>query len=302
MLRTSVVGRRGLRSFLGFSRHRLTMTVGRGLARTVYWGWGPRPSGPTFGLFRWRGDAPVCGRGLLFFHCAPSGAPALVLRPFRGSSTRVSVSCIMAARRGKKDVRGTDTPSGGSTGSMDFQSNVRHCLLVLAMLPVACDSDANGGNEADSGTPQSNDPRCAALCTDEPPNHEDAYDVCSTASLGQCVELCEVRIENTETLCAECLLEGAWLDSPSSEESAICNSDGTCYLGISLFCGGCLSESDGELGCCDGPIDYESDLLCAYERGDELAEASCHAELHPREDVSCEVEFESVTACADVCG
>lgn len=158
--------------------------------------------------------------------------------------------------------------------------------------------------------PASSDPRCAAICTDEQPEFAGAYDVCSGESLKQCVDLCEVRVEGADNLCSECLLEDAYLESPSTTEIDGCADDGTCYVGISRFCeGDCWGDHFGAScspGACDDAQDeYEAQVAageaCTYAMGDEQGRAACHAAIRPREEVACEVEFDTVTACTDVC-
>lgn len=183
----------------------------------------------------------------------------------------------------------------------------KHALFVaLCLSASACDDSEKSEHQ----TRVSEDPRCQALCTDAPPTVEGAYDMCSIESLDQCGELCEVRIEDTQNLCAECLLEGAFLDSPSAEEPELCV-DGTCYVGLSRSCdNGCWRDESG-IHCvggtsCEGAIDgYEAEVAdgdaCKYPDGNEEMRAACHVQLHPREEVSCDVQFEGVTRCADVC-
>jgi len=178
--------------------------------------------------------------------------------------------------------------------------------------------------------PGSSDARCAALCTDELPEHEGAYDVCSSESLAQCVGLCQTRIQGTENLCAECLLEDAEFFTPSGGEAFdVCGDDGTCYVGLYRFChGGTWTYAGGGGGggngtasasatasdtagedpgdSCDGAeVEYEeqvaSGTACSYDSGDDAAQAACHAALHPRDEVSCDVEFGPVAECAGLC-
>lgn len=180
-------------------------------------------------------------------------------------------------------------------------------LVVFAIVASGCGAESEGGG---AGVPVSNDPRCAAICTDEQPEFAGAYDVCSGETLAQCVDLCEVRIEGADNLCSECLLEGAYLDAPSGIRFDQCTDDRTCYVGIPRFCiNGCWVDhvgTDCSAGTCDNAQDeYEAQVAagfaCAYTAGDEQGRAACHAEVQPREEVACEVEFESVTACADLC-
>lgn len=181
-------------------------------------------------------------------------------------------------------------------------------LFACALLGVACDAD---DSEVPAGVPESSDPRCAALCTDEQPEFEDAYDVCDADSLQTCVDLCEVRIEGAQNLCAECLLEGAVLDEPGYEEFDVCLADGSCFVGVPRVCHegcwffpslGCAEEcAEGE-AVAEYQAEVEGGRACAYDDGDEEARAACHASINPREEVECSVEFEGVERCADVCG
>ncbi len=178
------------------------------------------------------------------------------------------------------------------------------------MLAPACDSSSN--DDASLDVPSSSDPRCAALCIDEPPMIDGAYDVCSAQSTRLCVDLCEQRIEETDNICAECLLEDARFNSPSGEDFTVCGDDGMCYVGLTSFCeDGCWFDDSGgycdEGDSCDGAeVQYQEQVnageACAYPQGDDVARAACHTTLHPREEVTCDVEFDTVTACTDVCG
>lgn len=177
-------------------------------------------------------------------------------------------------------------------------------ILVLVGSAAGCDGRQDG-------SPGSTDPRCAVLCTDEPSHFEGAYDVCSSESLAQCVALCEARVDDVSSLCAECLLEDAYLDDPVDMAVDLCVDAGDCYVGLSRVCvDGCWIDESGSScsdGSCDGArAEYEMEVArgdaCSYREGDEVGRASCHSRLHPREEVACEVEFGTVTACADVCG
>lgn len=183
---------------------------------------------------------------------------------------------------------------------------------VLTVAFAACSND-------DGGSPSpSDDPRCAALCAYEPPPTDDAFAVCSDESLHRCSELCEARIEETSTLCAECLLEDAVFHTPHVPNVPDrCLPDDTCYVGLTGWCeNGCwIWETDfgnggggscGDDDCADARERYDQEVAsggaCVYSKGDDAAREDCIRQVYPREDVTCEVQFAPVTACAEICG
>ncbi len=179
-------------------------------------------------------------------------------------------------------------------------------LLPLILALAACEvADDDGPGEV------SDDPRCSALCSDEAPERDDAFAVCSAQSLQQCGELCEARIASSENLCAECLLEDAQLPTPVDESSAheVCVDDGVCYLGLSRWCEDSCWVSPGVVSCggsCDGAVEgYEAEVedgdACAFDDNDEAARSACYQELYPRQDVTCEPVFRPVTDCTELC-
>lgn len=137
------------------------------------------------------------------------------------------------------------------------------------MLVAACGGDDDPFADAD--------PRCRALCTIETPSLDGAFDICSTASAGTCVDLCEARIAGTETLCATCLLEDADFGTDDAVSPGDFCENGTCTV---------LGRT-GE---------------CTYPEGDQAARENCLRQVSPRREVACETEFEPVSECASTCG
>lgn len=127
------------------------------------------------------------------------------------------------------------------------------------------------------------DPRCSALCTiDEPPDGLGL--VCSPASADACIDLCERRIVEANSLCAECLLEGATFETPDDRPGIIVCPE-------SPECGGghqCTLSGGGQ--------------TCAYCEGDDAQREECHRVTNPRTEIDCETHFEPVTDCVGFCG
>ncbi|MEM6295335.1 MAG: hypothetical protein AAGA54_28945 [Myxococcota bacterium] len=188
------------------------------------------------------------------------------------------------------------------------RSLCRLFLMAVTLLPAACGDDQAG---VEGGVPESSDPRCASLCTDEPPEFDGAHDVCSSDSLLTCVDLCEARIADTSNLCAECLLEDAYFDEPQETGVDVCAPSGSCYVGLSRICEDqCWFDGQGascgdEVTCEDAEEEYALEVArgtaCSYQQGDDAGQAACHRQIYPRAEVTCEVEFEAVSDCADVC-
>lgn len=170
-------------------------------------------------------------------------------------------------------------------------------VLVLLGLVSACESPSDSDSTADV----SDDPRCNALCSVKAPSLEDAFSVCSGESLEQCGELCEVRIAGQTSLCAECLLEHASLSTPRTSADELCFEDDTCYVGLACFEGtvGCGYDDVYRAGYDDQVADGRA---CSFERDADEARADCIRKIYPREEVTCEPEFESVSGCIDLCG
>ena len=143
-------------------------------------------------------------------------------------------------------------------------------FLLAVGTTVGC---SGGGDDPLAGA----DPRCAAICTPEEPDVEGAFDICSTASVGSCVDQCEARIESVETVCATCLLEDAsfGLDDDVFVPDQ-CEPSGICTM-------------QGREG------------YCTYPQGDESAREDCYREVFPRREVACDVEFRPVAECSGTC-
>src|SRR5687767_8189027 len=77
-------------------------------------------------------------------------------------------------------------------------------VLLMTMVLAACDGGSGDPDLSDY------DARCVAVCTDEPPELDGAYDVCNSASRTTCLDLCEARIAGQASLCQTCLLEDAY--------------------------------------------------------------------------------------------
>ena len=90
--------------------------------------------------------------------------------------------------------------------------------LLAIVLAAGC---GGGGDPLESA-----DPRCSAICMPEEPAIEGAFDVCSGASVEGCVEQCEARIADLESLCATCLLEDADFSREDAEEDAVAGGSG----------------------------------------------------------------------------
>jgi hypothetical protein len=146
---------------------------------------------------------------------------------------------------------------------------MKRLVLILGVMLAACGGDDDPFADAD--------PRCAALCTIVEPDVEGAGDICSMASAGSCLDQCAVRIADTENLCANCLLEGASFGA-----------EGDVQPGDDCFNGTCTTS--GHAG------------TCSYPQGDDAARAACIRQVNPRREVACEVDFEPVSSCSDVCG
>lgn len=131
------------------------------------------------------------------------------------------------------------------------------------------------------------DPRCEQLCRDEPPSVEEAYEVCSAASVTACREQCQQRIDGVGSLCASCLLEDASFPG------------GTERPGIENACEPSETCAEGALLCTVESLDGGS---CQYCEGDQEAWEGCIRQVFPRTEVECAADLRPVTECADVCG
>lgn len=100
--------------------------------------------------------------------------------------------------------------------------------------------------------------------------------MCSIASASSCVDQCEVRIADVPSLCATCLLEAASFHPDGQYVDRWCTYD-SCTI--------------------EGPAGS-----CTYPATNEAAEEDCIRQVYPRREVDCEVQFRSVTECAEVCG
>lgn len=143
----------------------------------------------------------------------------------------------------------------------------------LALLVPACGGSGGSG-----------DARCVALCTIKEPSTPNAGDVCSQASADTCLELCGARIEGTGAVCSDCLLEDAYFGLGSS------GGGGNDCVYPSSTCG-----TDGE--CTEvGPAGS-----CTYCASDSAAYQDCYAQVHPRREVACDVDFRDAAECSALC-
>ena len=144
-------------------------------------------------------------------------------------------------------------------------------LFVVACL-IGC-----GGGSSPIGDA---DPRCAAACTDDPPQIDGAGDVCNSSSQSACIDECEARIAGVSSLCASCLVEDACFNPGGCDAVVIgndCNSNGQCTI-------------TGRNG------------SCTYPDGDETARENCERQVNPRREVACTAEFRSTSECTSECG
>ena len=138
-------------------------------------------------------------------------------------------------------------------------------LMILALVLIGC----GGGGE-------SVDPRCASLCVIEEPPIEGAGDICSQASADLCIDECQVRIADTSSTCATCVLEDASFGDDNDSPGDFCM-NGTCTV----------TGREGE---------------CMYPEGDTAAREDCERQVNPRRDVECDTDFRPVEECAALCG
>lgn len=144
-------------------------------------------------------------------------------------------------------------------------------VASLALLIPACGSAAD-------------DPRCESLCTIKEPSNPKIGDVCSQASADACRESCGARIQDTATLCADCLLEDAYFSAGTTGGSAgdECQTSPMCPNGS-------LCTMTGHAGSCD---------YCSDNTADETA---CKEKVNPRREVDCSPHFRDVVECAALC-
>lgn len=140
---------------------------------------------------------------------------------------------------------------------------------VAAVLAPAC-----GG--------ASSDPRCVALCTINEPSTPDAGDICSQASADACREQCGAQIQDEPTVCADCLLEGAYFGLGTDGGGNECQTSVKCPATS-------LCSDSGPGGQCD------------YCEGDAAAESACYKKAHPRREVECKADFRDPVKCASAC-
>lgn len=147
-------------------------------------------------------------------------------------------------------------------------------LLVasLALLIPAC-----GGGAAD-------DPRCVSLCTIKEPSNPKIGAVCNQESADACRETCGTHIQDTATVCADCLLEGAYFGTGNSGSGGgdECQTSPMCPNG-SL----CTMSNNG--------------VSCDYCSDNAADKATCEEKTNPRREVACDVDFRDVTECAALC-
>ncbi|HVK83591.1 MAG TPA: hypothetical protein VM513_05760 [Kofleriaceae bacterium] len=139
-------------------------------------------------------------------------------------------------------------------------------LMALGLF-VGCGGD-------DGGTALG-DPRCVAVCTDEPPSVAGAFDVCDPASTTGCFDECEARIADVATVCASCLLERA--------------SFGPGVLVINEQCSGTTCTVTGRVG------------SCSFAQDDPAAKNDCYRQVYPRREIACEPDFRDPAECASLC-
>ncbi|MFO0590859.1 MAG: hypothetical protein U0441_25165 [Polyangiaceae bacterium] len=147
--------------------------------------------------------------------------------------------------------------------------------LVFLVAPLALMISACGGGAAD-------DPRCVSLCTIKEPSDPTVGDVCSQESADTCRETCGARIQDTGTVCADCLLEDA--------DFGVKSSGGTDSCVDSPMCSNTqLCTEVGPGGSCD------------YCYGDKAAADACYKQIHPHREVACDVRFRDAAECASLC-
>lgn len=143
-------------------------------------------------------------------------------------------------------------------------------LVSLALFLPACGSAAD-------------DPRCVSLCTIKEPSNPKIGAVCSQESADVCRESCGARIQDTATLCTDCLLEGAYFGSETTGGSLDdCQTSAMCPTGQ-------LCTLTGATGSCD---------YCSDNNADKTA---CQEKVNARHEVTCDVSFPEVAKCAALC-
>jgi hypothetical protein len=140
-------------------------------------------------------------------------------------------------------------------------------FVVLATASYACGSD---------------DARCTSLCEVQ---DKTEGDVCSESSASTCIDACNDQIGGVETVCANCLLEGAEFkpDAVTGDGEDECKSDTNCLSGF-----GCVAARNGQ--------------TCNYCEGDVMGKEKCDAQLNPRREVECKAKFNDTANCAAQCG
>jgi len=144
----------------------------------------------------------------------------------------------------------------------------RVLLTLLAASFAACSSSDDPFTSAD--------PRCATICMIDEPSISGTGDVCNLDSAQLCLDTCAVRIAGVDTLCASCLLEGAYFSTGGE-------------VGDGDYCDGQTCTMTGRAG------------TCTYPYGNEAARQTCMRQVNPRREVACEADFRPVTECSTVC-
>lgn len=119
-------------------------------------------------------------------------------------------------------------------------------LLSLSATSAACGGEVVPG-PADGAVvgPDSAvlpNPSCAALCR-EPPDLR----LCSDSSLASCSRICSLRLQDTSSVCGQCLLDGARFEPPGGFPVPVCApQDGVCEGAEYCTIAGCPYCSDQE--------------------------------------------------------
>ncbi|MCA9519600.1 MAG: hypothetical protein KC609_01445 [Myxococcales bacterium] len=138
------------------------------------------------------------------------------------------------------------------------------CLLLFV---VGCSK--TGSSDADAV-----DPLCESLCETAPPKLDDAFKVCSAASVEACRTTCDDLVRDYIPICGSCRLEGASFSTGETVDES-CDADGLCTI--------------------------RNGAGCQYPNGDSAQRDACYRTLFPREEVECEPQFRPLSDCADLC-
>src|SRR5688572_9341943 len=129
-------------------------------------------------------------------------------------------------------------------------------LLFAAIIALSFVAACGGSDDPFADA----DPRCAAICMIDEPSVSGAGDVCNLDSAALCVDTCQVRITGVDTLCASCLLEGAYFGT----DDVVLGSD---------YCDLQTCTMTGRAG------------TCTYPYGNETARQACMRQVSPRREV-----------------